>query len=137
MPTKGQNGSDFLIAVNIGDSVTPVYSVVGGQRDMTIDRASDAIDVSSKDSPHAEFIPGRRSKTIQFDSLLVPNAAAYGKLAEAQENGELVRVRRKDFGQEVLEADGVVTSLSEGFPDQGAATVSASIQISGTFTPVA
>jgi len=136
MATKGQNGADFLISVNIGTVASPVYSVVGGQRDLTVDQASDAIDVSSKDTPHAEFIAGRRSKTVQFDALFIPNAAAYGRLAEAQENGELVRVRRKDFGQPVKEAEGIVTSLSESFPDQGAATVSCNIQISGTFTAV-
>lgn len=130
------NGSDFLIYVNTGTTGSPVWTVVGGQRDMTIDRASDAIDVSSKDTPHMRVLPGRRSKTINFDSLYVPGSAAYSKLAAAQENGELVRVRRRDSGEDTLEADGVVTSLSEGFPDQGAANVSATIQIDGTFTPV-
>jgi TP901-1 family phage major tail protein len=131
-----KNGSDLLILVNTGTPETPTYSVVGCQRDATIERTAAEIDVSCKDSADFRGLPGRRKSTLTLDKLYVPTDQDYQALEAAYENNELILIARQESGDVTATADAFVTSLSESFPDQDAAIVSISLTVDGAWLQV-
>lgn len=126
-----ENGSMLLIYANVGSVDTPSYMKVGCQRDATIEESSDTIDVSCKDSRAQRVLPGRYSATVSLDTLYVPDDQAYLALKTANRNGHLVLLLREEDGVPVEEFTAKVDSLSESFPDQGEAVVSASFTVDG------
>lgn len=126
-----ENGSDTLILANIGSVETPSYMVVGCQRDATWEETSETIDVSCKDSRAQRVLPGRYAGTLSLDALYIPDDEAYLALQAANRNGELVLLARQEAGVVIETVSAKVDSLSEAFPDQDAATVSASFTFDG------
>lgn len=134
---SAMNGSDVLILVNTGTSSSPIWEAVGSQMDMTIEQTSEEIDTSNKTSGrYAEFMPGRYSSTISFDSLYVPNDVSYAVLRQSCEFGLFLKVRREYAGTAEREADAFVTSLSESFPDQAPGAVSGAMRVTGPWRAV-
>lgn len=127
------NGTDVLILIDVGGYPT----VVGSQRDATLDESNDTIDMSSKDAREGSFEAGRYTSEISLDALYVPDDAAYGALKDAMRSGTLVTVVTQEAGVDQEQASAVVTSLSSEFPDQGEATVSISLQVSGAWAAAA
>jgi len=131
------NGSDVLILVNTGTDAVPIYQAVASQRDLTVEGSADEIDTSNKTSGRfAEFIPGRVSSTISFESMYVPNDGSYAVLRQSMEFGLFLKIRREYAGEAEREADAFVTSLSESFPDQEPGIVSATMRITGPWRAV-
>jgi len=130
------NGSDLLILANVGTPEVPSYMAVGCQRDATIDEATATIDVSCKDSRAQRVLPGRYSGTLSLDGLYVPSDEAFQALKAANRNGELVLIARQEQGVVTETFSAKVDSLSEAFPDQGEATISAAFTIDGFPTVV-
>ena len=130
----GLNGADILLYVDVdglGD-----YQALAGQRGATRERNAATIDISHKLDKYERFIPGRLSSTMSFDGLWVPDDTAYAALETAYDNQETVVARMVQDGSPWKEADGFLTSISEGFPDQEAATISANFQVSGAWRDV-
>lgn len=125
------NGSDLLILANIGTPESPSYMVVGCQRDATIEEASETIDVSCKESRAQRVLAGRFSSTISLDALYIPDDQAFLALKQANRAGELILIAREEQGVVTETFPAKVDSLSESFPDQGEATVSASFTVDG------
>ncbi len=119
------NGSNILIYVYINGTKT----AVGSQRDASIEETTEEIDVSSKDLRAKRVLPGRYGSTLTLDSLYVPSDSAFSTLKSAMRNGTPVVISN---GTEY--ANAIITSLSESFPDQDAATVSVSLTIDGEWT---
>ena len=130
------NGADVLVLVNTGTEQAPVWTVVGSQRNATVDEATETIDISSKEQRARRIIPGRYSSTLNLDGLYVPDDTAYGLLQSAMRNGTLIQVMIQRENEQIESASGVVTSLNREYPDQGESTVSATIEIDGEWTPV-
>ena len=130
------NGTDLLILVNTGTPGVPAYSVVGSQRDATLDEATATIDGSSKDSRAQRVLPGRYSGTLSLDALYVPNDAAYQALRNANRDGELILVAREENGVVTETVSAKIDTMSEKFPDQAEATISVSLTIDGFWTEV-
>lgn len=117
------NGSDVLLLVE--------GTVVGYQRDVTFEEATEAIDVSSKESRARRVTAGRYSASVSLDALYVPDDVAYQSLKSAMRTGALVTVLRQEDGVALEHAEALVTALSEKAPDQDAATVSVELVIDG------
>lgn len=130
------NGTDILIRVNTGTVGSPSYTTVGSQRGASISETDSPVDVSSKDSRNAKFLNGRYQSTLSLDALYVPGAADYAALKAAMRNGDPIFIRKRESGTDVEVADAVITDLSSDYPDQDAATVSASFQITGAWAAV-
>lgn len=128
------NGTGFLLMVNTGTEEVPAYTVVGSQRDATVDETTDTIDVSSKDGRARRVLPGRYGSTISLDALYVPDDAAYQALKAANRSGELILVAREENDVVTETASAKVDSISESFPDQGEATISISLTVDGDWT---
>jgi len=130
------NGADVLLLVNTGTEQTPVWTVVGSQRNATVDEATEVIDISSKEKRARRILPGRYSCTLNLDGLYVPDDTAYGLLQSAMRNGTLIQVMIQRENEQIESASGVVTSLSREYPDQDESTVTITIEIDGEWTPV-
>lgn len=117
------NGSDVLLLVE--------GTVVGYQRDVTFEEATEAIDVSSKESRARRVTAGRYSASVSLDALYVPDDVAYQSLKSAMRTGALVTVLRQEDGVALEHAEALVTALSEKAPDQDAATLSVELVIDG------
>lgn len=130
------NGSDFLVLVNTGTVVAPVYEAVGCQRDATIEEASESIDYSCKDSRAQRVDYGRYSSTLSLDGLYVPTDAGYQALKAANRDGTMILIAREynDIATEIAEAK--VDSISESYPDQAEATISVSFTIDDFWSEV-
>ena len=126
------NGADVLLKVNTGTAGSPVWTAVGGQRDASIEETTEEIDTSSKDGREKTVIAGRYASNITLDSLYIPSDTAYSELQNAMRNGDLIQIQSVS-GSVVSSAYAIVTSLSESFPDQDAATVSISLTVDGNW----
>lgn len=130
------NGTDLLILANTGTVQSPAYEAVGSQRDASVDESTDIIDYSSKDSRNRRVGPGRYSSSVSLDALYVPSDEAYQALKSAMRDGTYV-ILAKQLNEVVVEtATAVVASLSESFPDQAEASVSASFEIDGAWEAI-
>lgn len=131
----GMNGTDVLLQVNTGTIVTPVWTTVAAQRDASISKSADTIDLSSKDSDFWEGAAGRRESEVSLDGL-IPVAAAVGfdALHTAWENGTIIQVQTQRAGVAHKKASAVITKMDEEYPDQGESTFSASFKVSGPWT---
>lgn len=126
------NGTDIIISVESGTPGT--YNVVGSQRDVTWTENTEVIDESSKTSRKAVFTAGRYNATMELDALYVPSDAAYVILLAAMRDGDAVRVERSESGTDIENIGAIVTSIQRNGPDQGEATCSISLQLTGDWT---
>jgi TP901-1 family phage major tail protein len=118
------NGSDFLVQVNTGTEAAPVWATVGSQRDATVSRSRDTINVSSKDSMARRVKAGEYSYEVSFDHLYVPGAAEMDLLRTAIRNGSFTQLREFRGGVAGRVFGGIITGHEESFPHQGEAVVS-------------
>lgn len=123
---SGENGDDVVIYIGANQ--------VGGERNVSINAEMTVIETSAKGDAEATFIAGRTTHTLDLDGLYVNNDSAWDDLSaamEAQTSVTLMRYRNAAF---VASATAFVTTLNRSHPDMESATVSASFQISGTWS---
>lgn len=123
------NGTLSLILVN--------GALVGHQRGMTINENNDVVDYSSKESRRQRVGYGRYSSTVTFGSLYVPGASGYLALRDASRNGEMIEIIHQVKGDPLQSAHGVITSMSEDYPDQGESLISIDVTVDNGWAPVA
>jgi len=128
------NGADVLLLVNLGTEDDPTWAIVGSQRDATFDESTAEMDLSSKDSRVRRLGPGRYSATVSLDALYVPTDEAFLALRDAMRLGNLIQIQREESEAALEYAYAVVTGLSQGMPDQEAATVSVDLAIDGEWS---
>ena len=132
----GMSGTDVLLLVNTGTTVAPVYTAVGSQRGLTRDETTAEIDISSKDSRATRVLPGRYGSTMSLDALYVLDDDSFLSLQSAMRNGELILVRIEEDETETEEADALITSMSESYPDVAEATITVALRIDGEWSTV-
>jgi len=108
-------------------------NTVGSQTNVTFNENLDALDVSSKDSRSRKLIGGRYSATVTLDAMFVPDDTALATLKTAIRSDGAVEIVRY-YGADFEEADAIVTSINEGFPDQAPATLSVTLEITGDWS---
>lgn len=128
------NGADVLLYANTGTPGVPIWTVVAGQRDVTIGEDTAVVDGSSKDQRQARVQAGRYSSTISLDGLYVPTDAAWLALKSNKRAGTLIKVRIKEVGVDKEEGNFLITSMERNHPDQEESTVSMDMQLDGSYT---
>jgi hypothetical protein len=123
---SGENGDDLLIYAD-GTSI-------GGQRNVSMNAEMTVIDTSAKGDVESTFIAGRTTHSIDLDGLYINGNTAWDQLSSAMENQASITLERYRNGSFVASATAYVTSLSRSHPDMDVATVSVSLQISGTWS---
>jgi TP901-1 family phage major tail protein len=123
-------GNDFLLQVNTGTEAIPVWATVGSQRDTTVARSRDTIDVSSKDSRAKRVKAGQYSYEVSLEHLYVPGGPELDLLRGAIISGTLVMLREfrpiaADGAQTAGRVfTGVITGQEESWPNESEAVVS-------------
>ncbi len=120
------NGTDILVYIGA--------DLVGSQRGVTFKESNEEIDFSSKDSRAFEGAAGRYKATCSLEALYVPTDTAYQALKDAMRLGTFVTLVRNESGADVEEASAFITGMSEEGPDQGEATISVDMTVTGEWT---
>lgn len=131
------NGTDVLVYANTGTPGSPVWTVVGSQRDSKMGEAVASMDVSNKDQPQRRVLGGRYSSTLELGALFVPTDAAFGALLTNFRARTLIKVRLRWSGTDVDEGNMLITKMDREFPDQGPAVISISLELDGAWTALA
>lgn len=135
-PTQGPNGEVNGVDVIVQVQQPPgsgSFVTIGSQRGVTFGEQTNPIDISSKERREGVYLPGRYTSTLSLEHLYIPNSSGYDMLKTAMRDGEYVRLRRKELGSNLEEANAVCTGLNGSFPDQDAAVISADFQVSGAW----
>lgn len=122
----GENGDDVIIYVGA--------NAIGSQRNVTLNSEMSVIETSAKGDAEATFIAGRTNHSVDLDGLYVNGDSAWDDLSAAMEGQTSITLMRYRNSSFVASATAYVTSLSRSHPDMDVATVSASFQITGTWS---
>lgn len=137
--TNEVNGTDVLLNVNTGTPGVPVWTAVGSQRGVDIERSANVIETSNKQSGgHFTGKAGRKSSTVSLDSLYLSTGnAGYDALKTAYDAGDTILVQTYESGSAKEEAEAIITNMSESFPDDAEATISVDFTITGGWSAAA
>lgn len=123
------NGTSVLVFADVSGTQT----VVGSQTGATFSEADALVDVSSKAARARAVQAGRYSADVSLTHLYVPGNAAYNALKTAHRNGTAIVIERQESASALEYASCYVTSVSESFPDQGAAEISIDLAVNGVW----
>jgi TP901-1 family phage major tail protein len=130
-------GLQVILKANTGTPESPTYTVVGGQKDGSINITGDAIDVSSKDGDGwKEFLLGLKGWDMDLDGVIKENDAGAQALIDAFFNGDEILVKAEFPDGSFYSGNAVVVSMPIKAPMGGDATFTFKIQGTGALTPV-
>lgn len=129
-------GQDVVILIE-NPAGSGSYSALAKQKNVQFKGTTPTIDTSGKEDQVATFVPGRISETMTLDALYVEGEAEYAALRNAFEKRIVILVQRQQRGVVVKQGQGIITDITEGFQDQQAATLQATVQISGGWEDLA
>ena len=134
-PNGEVNGTDILVQVE-HPAGSGNFLTIGSQRGATFNENTNPVDMSSKENRAGFFNPGRYTSTISLESMYIPTSSGYAMMRNAMRDGTYIMLRRFELGNELEEAECVITSMSQSAPDQDASIVSAEFQLNGEWVPV-
>lgn len=130
-----KRGLNVIISVKKGGA----YKVVGGQRNATLNRGSETLDVSNKATGGAwkEFIAGAKEWSVDGDGILIAGDEAFGLLEDAYLSGELVEVKIGDDSGWGFQGNAIITDFPVEAPYDDALSYSMTLQGTGALSKVA
>lgn len=129
------SGKDYLLQVNTGTEMSPTWTTVAGQRDVSFTRSQGTIDITSKDSNRwKEFIYGNREWSLELDHLVELADGGFQQLESMYENQEIIQVRIMEEDSGTATGSALLTEFSYDAPEEGEASASATLQGSGALT---
>lgn len=134
MATK--RGMDFLIKVNTGTDLLPVWSTVGGQRGATLNRSSDSMETTYKGTDGFKtFEPGFKEWSIDADGMIVDSDTALDALEAAFAGSDKVKIELV-YGDDstTYSGEAIITDFPIEAPYDDMATYSISLQGTGALT---
>ena len=131
-PSAACVGKDFLLYINTGTVETPNWTLVGGQRNSSLNRSADSVDVSHKTSGGWKSTrAGLRSWSIDLDGLVLLQDAGVEALETAFNEGKEVHVKFKYPDGKYRDGWAAITELSIDTPHDGEASVSGKLEGTG------
>lgn len=106
-------------------------STIAGQRSFNRGQSVNEIDTSSKDSPAKTVVGGRYESSGSFECVYTE--ADFATVETAIQARDLVTLAKVVDGVPEVEAEVLLTSLSEEHPDQDTSTFSVEFTVSGTW----
>ena len=130
-----KRGLNVIISVKKGGA----YKVVGEQRNATLNRGSETLDVSNKATGGAwkEFIAGAKEWSVDGDGILIDGDEAFGLLEDAYLSGELVEVKIGDDSGWGFQGNAIITDFPVEAPYDDALSYSMTLQGTGALSKVA
>lgn len=120
------DGSLILVLV---ETAANTFTPVAQQTGLSWESTRNLIEMTSKDSDHTKWAYGKKDDTVSLEAAYVPDDTAYLALKTAMKNGTSVVLRRSEDGENVEEAEALVSSISADAPDGDKATVSIEFQL--------
>ncbi|MGG3561652.1 phage major tail protein, TP901-1 family [Neobacillus rhizosphaerae] len=120
-------GVDVLLYAMVGTTKT----VVGGQSGATLNRETNVIEVTSKESGWAENLAGVKSWSIECEGYVVVSDSAYDALETAWENGTEIDVEVRVPSGNTYSGKAIISEFPLEAPQDDALTFSLTLQGSG------
>jgi TP901-1 family phage major tail protein len=128
-------GKDYLLYVNTGTVAVPVWTLVGGQRNATLNRSGDSIDISHKTSGGWKSSKvGLRGWSVDLSGLQLLNDDGVKALDYAFMNGLEVQIKFVYPDGTAQTGWGSLTDWSLDTPHDGEASLSGTIEGNGALT---
>jgi TP901-1 family phage major tail protein len=128
-------GKDYLLKINTGTVMSPVWTLIGGQRGSSLGRTADSIDLSHKTSGGWKSMKaGLRGWSIDLDGLVLLNDLGLQALEQAFMSGVEVNLRLVYPDDTYQEGWGSITDFSMDTPHDGEASLSGTIEGNGPLT---
>ncbi len=128
-------GVDVLLYANVGETAT--RQVVGGQSGATLNRETNVIEVTSKESGWAENLTGVKSWSIDCEGYVVVDDTAYTALEEAWEDGTEIDVEIVVPSGSTYSGKAIIASFPLEAPQDDAMTFSLSLTGTGALSKAA
>jgi len=125
MPAKG---ADLLLKVNTGTTETPVWTTVGGQKNASLDRSRNSIDVSDKSSDWDKVLNGRKNWKIDCDGNWEEEDNGNAKLEDAYDNDEKILVIFSTPTGNAYKGFAIIENLKLDAPENDATKISISLK---------
>lgn len=110
-------GLDFLIKVNTGTDVAPVWTAVGGQRGATLNRTSDTVETTFKgNGGFKTYAQSFKEWSVDADGIVVLNDAGYKAIEDAYMSGELVKIELSSANGRKYKGDMIVSDFPVEMP---------------------
>lgn len=130
-------GIDFIVSVNTGTQELPVFTKIGFQRGATLNRSSETLETTSKNSNgYKEFEYGFKEWSIDADGLYSNSEISYQYLENAFMEGTKVKVQFATPSGEQYEGMALITDMPLEAPYDDMATWSCAFTGSGELTKV-
>lgn len=131
-------GVDVLLSVDTGTiEGTPEMTVVGGQSGATLNRETNVIEVTSKESGWAENLSGIKSWSIDCEGYVVVSDTAYDQLETQWEDGAEIDVEIVVPSGNTYSGKCIIASFPLEAPQDDAMTFSMSLTGTGALQKVA
>lgn len=127
-------GVDVLLYANVGAGDK---TVVGGQSGATLNRETNVIEVTSKESGWTENLAGIKSWSIECEGYVVVSDTAYDALEDKWENGEAVEVEIVVPSGNTYKGEAIIAEFPLEAPQDDAMTFSLTLQGSGALVKTA
>ena len=128
-------GKDYLLYINTGTALSPVWTLIGGQRSADLSRSADSIDVSHKTSGGWKSNKaGLRGWSIDLDALVLLSDAALPYLEKAFDDGTEINVRLQYPNMTEQIGWGSLTDFSLATPHDGEASLTGTIEGNGALS---
>lgn len=128
-------GKDYLLYINTGTALSPVWTLIGGQRSADLSRSADSIDVSHKTSGGWKSNKaGLRGWSIDLDALVLLSDAALPYLEKAFDDGTEINVRLQYPNMAEQTGWGSLTDFSLATPHDGEASLTGTIEGNGALS---
>lgn len=128
-------GVNFIVQVNTGTAETPEWTVVGGQRNATLNRSADTIDVTTKSSNGwRENESSIKDWSIDADGLLIEDDAGYAALETVYMAGNKVQIQLQTAAKNKYSGQAIITDFPIEAPYDDSATYSVSFTGDGALT---
>jgi TP901-1 family phage major tail protein len=131
----GAQGVDFVVSVNTGTGETPIWTKIAGQRGGKLNRSSDTIDTTTKDSEgwkEADY--GLKEWSIDADGLLTEDDTGYQKLEECFMSGTKVKIQLQTAAENKYSGMALITDFPIDAPYNDDATYSVKFQGNGALS---
>lgn len=128
-------GKNVLVFLNYGEGATeesPVWSLIGGQRDASYNDSADEIDVSDKNSSgYGDSEPGMKTIELTVEMIVKTNDDTVNELRDAYDNDEAVDILRWSKNGRSIRNWYIITGLEESATYDDAAILSVTLKGKG------
>ena len=132
---SGEVGKDFLLYINTGSATKPIWTLIGGQRNSSLGRTAEEIDVSHKTSGGwGAKKAGMRAWSVDLEAIVVLSNVGLQYLEEAFMEGKEVNIRQEYPDNTYQEGWGSLTDYSQDTPHDAEATIKGTISGNGALS---